>query len=182
MTTVSGDWQERAAPIRPAAWSATSRLCALTRRLVILAVLLLELAGGGSARACFVVGPLNSSPERAKALVGLALVAPFDEEDAPEGGTTSGGKGDEDRPRNEGAPWVDDLPRQHPAWHGLQTSSTAGASTASGPASGPGVSGLMFVLASGPALLGAERAEALFLVAKRFTPPPFASRLFRPPR
>jgi len=54
--------------------------------------------------------------------------------------------------------------------------------SSSSPAGGLGVPGLAGILLLASLPLVAEEAERLFLSDERFKPPPFASRLFRPPR
>jgi len=119
----------------------------------------------------------------ASARAGFALVVPFDGEQTGCGAALWGDTGDEDRPSNEGSPWAAPLPAKVLlAWSGLQTGSGAGSTSTSGPTAGAGGTGLAGILApnSSPPLAGG--GSLLFLADERFKPPPFASRLFRPPR
>jgi hypothetical protein len=137
---------------------------------------------GSSARACFVLGQFASPLERAKLSGDLALVVPLDAEETGSGGASSGGMGDEDRRSNEGSPGPANLPRQvSPAWR-FPTGSVAGGTSSSGPTPGAGAAGLVGILTLAARPLGVDGADRLFLRDERFKPPPFASRLFRPPR
>lgn len=130
---------------------------------------------GSSARASFVVGQFGS--DRAK-----SSAVPLDNEGTG-CGTSSARTGHEDRPGEEESPWANSPSRWLlAAWPGLQTGSSTGGASAPGSASGPGGAGLVGILTLASPSLGPEGAERLFLCDERFKPPPFCSRLFRPPR
>jgi len=118
---------------------------------------------GGSARAAFVI-TLGADE---------ALVS----------GASSGGAGEEGGSRDTGTPGRASLPRHLvPAGPSFQPSSTAGGTTSSGPGAGPGGPGLVGLLIADSPRLQSVGTGILFLSDERFKPPPFASRLFRPPR
>jgi len=79
------------------------------------------------------------------------------------------------------APRKPELPGKPAPAHGdFQTN---GASSGAGPSIGAGWgAGLSLLPPLRAQLLGAEVTERLFLANERLKPPPFASRLFRPPR
>jgi hypothetical protein len=138
---------------------------------------------GDSARAGFVLRQRASSPELANPSAEFALIVTLDGEEAGASGAPSGGTGGEDGSGDEGSPWSASLPRQLLlSWPGVQTGPGAGGTSPSRPASGPGGSGLVGILAPNAPPPGAEGPNLLFLGDERFKPPPFASRLFRPPR
>jgi len=159
-------------------------LSRVAKPLIALIVLLAGpcLGPGGSARAGFVLGQRASSFERPNSSAGFALIVTLDAEEAGAGGAGSG-SGNEDRPRDNGNPWLASLPQQlFLAWDGLQAGSAAGGTPTSGPAPGTSGPGLVGMLTPGSPPPPAERADLLFLVDQRFKPPPFALRVFRPPR
>jgi len=141
--------------------------------IVLLALPLLGL--GGSARASFVVGQFGA--DRAK-----SSNVPLDAEGAGCGGASSA-SGHEDRPGDEESPSAKLLSRRLlAAGQGLQTGSSAGGASAPSAPSGPGGSGPVGILTPNAPPPGEEGADLLFLGDERFKPPPFSSRLFRPPR
>jgi len=128
---------------------------------------------GGSARACFVLGPLAAPPERESSSAGLALDGTLDS------GARYDATADAERQSPKGSSWWANL---SPAWHGLQTGAATGGMSPFESAPGAGGPGLVGILAPDFPPDGGEKAERLFLGDERFKPPPFASRLFRPPR
>jgi hypothetical protein len=138
---------------------------------------------GGRAQASFALGGSALAPERAPGSLGLEfqLVLNGGEPAEPEGTPSSSVPAEEatpfapgDSPRAPAAP-VHLLPIPG----GLSTGTTA-----SGPPSSSAGSagGLSIILPSNPAALGDDPSGRLFLADERFNPPPFPSRLFRPPR
>jgi hypothetical protein len=117
------------------------------------------------------------------ARAGFALVLTTGAEEIGNSGAFTGNAGHDERLENERVPEHTALPRRlSTAWPGLPTTSSSGGMSSSSPGSAPGGSGLIGALTVACPPLGAEAAERMFLVDERFKPPPFSSRLFRPPR
>jgi hypothetical protein len=158
-------------------------LSRVAKPLLALIVLLAWLGLGDSARASFVIRQRTSSPKRVQTSAGFTLVVMLDEEESGPSELPADGTSDQDRSRNEGNPWAAPLPGPLLlAWSGVQTGSGAGSTSTSGPTSTPGGVGLTAILDPNSTAPPAEGANLLFLAEERFKPPPFASRLFRPPR
>jgi hypothetical protein len=135
---------------------------------------------GGSAHASFALRRLDSSSERTLS-AGFALFVTVDGEEAGSCGASF--EDADEGPRKQGAhEWADLLSPALSAWPGFQTSSAPGGMSTSGSPSGPGGPGPIAALTGNCPPLGLETAERLLLDDDRFNPPPFASRLFRPPR
>jgi len=96
---------------------------------------------------------------------------------------SSAGTAEEDRPGNPEWAWLASLPPQLlPAGPAPQASSTTGGMTTSASPTEAGGGGLVGLLMPDRLHLQEGEAGLLFLGDERFKPPPFASRLFRPPR
>jgi hypothetical protein len=132
---------------------------------------------GGRAQAGFALGGSALAPERAPGSLGLEfqLVLNGGEPAEPEGPPTSA-PAEEDAPLPPG-----DSPRAPAA--PVHLLPVPGGTSSGAPSSGAGSGGgLSVILPSNPEALGGDPTGRLFLADERLHPPPFASRLFRPPR
>jgi hypothetical protein len=137
---------------------------------------------GSRVEAGFALGRSAFILERSAGSLGVEfqLVLNGDEPAEPEETTTSAA-GNETPPPS---------PRDTPRAPGRQVAlpsgpggASPGGSTAGSPPSGPGSgTGLTFILSSDFSVQGADPSGRLFLADERLKEPPFASRLFRPPR
>jgi hypothetical protein len=136
------------------------------RRILPLVVLLAWpcLGLGGSARA------------------GFALVLAVDGAELEKSSESSSSGGADPSKNGRDPAFAELFRRLTPAWQGLQSSSSSSGTSSPSPTSGSGGSGLVGTLTQDCPLTGFEESERLFLADERFKPPPFASRLFRPPR
>jgi len=138
---------------------------------------------GGRAEASFALGGSALTPERSPGSPGfeLQLVLNGDVADEPPLTHSAAGMAKETLPLAPG-----DSPRAPSAPRDLLPvpggPSTNGASTGT-PSAGPGSGAtLSFILPLGSLVPGADPSGLLRLADERLKPPPFASRLFRPPR
>jgi len=139
---------------------------------------------GGSAQASFSLGQHSRGPERPRCSFGFEFELVINGEEQAEAGDSnpSGGMSGEIPSVPDSDPLRQSvLPRAPiPAHDGPQTSGT---SSGPAPPSGPGGGGGSCLLPPlGAPLLGREGSGLLFLANERLKPPPFPSRLFRPPR
>ena len=139
---------------------------------------------GSRVEASFALGRSALAPERSPGSLGFEfqLVLNGDEPAEPEGNCSSTGMAKEptpfapgDSPRESGQP-LDILL--------IPGSLANGASSASSPSSSGSGSGanLSFILPSGVGMPEADPSGRLYLADDRLSPPPFATRFFRPPR
>ena len=138
---------------------------------------------GGRVEASFALGKSALAPERSPGSLGFEfqLVLNGDEPAEPEVPCPTTGTAKEPAPFMPG-----DSPRA-PVPHRdlllVPGGLTNGASSTGSPSSGPGSgTGLTFILPVDFGVFGDSQSVRLVLADERFNPPPFASRLFRPPR
>jgi hypothetical protein len=156
-------------------------------RLMLSLIVLLacsELGPAGRVQAGFALGRLTQEPEPPKYSFGLEfeLVVNGEGAEAAVPPATSAGMSGEAPIANESDhPRPPDLPPGViPAHGGFQS---RGASSGAGPSTGSGGgTGLYLVVPASAQVLAGEASGRLFLADERWKPPPFASRLFRPPR
>jgi hypothetical protein len=154
---------------------------------LILALLVLLtwpcLGAGSRAQASFAFGRSALAPERIPGSPGFEfrLILSGDEPVEPDGAPPSSGLGEEITPVTpRDASRGPAMPAHlFPIPGGFSTGTTSTGIPSSGPGPGPG---LPFVLPLGAETPRAGLTGLLFLANERFNPPPFASRLFRPPR
>jgi hypothetical protein len=151
--------------------------------------LLVLLAGpcwgvGGRAEASFALGKSALAPERPPASLGFEfqLVLNGDKPVELEAPCSSTGTIQESIPFAPADPPCR-APIRHHDMLLLPGGLSNGASSAGSPSSSSSsATGLTFILPVGFGVLGGDQSVRLFLADERFNPPPFASRLFRPPR
>jgi len=138
---------------------------------------------GGRAEASFALARSALAPERPPVSLGLEfqLVLNGEEPVEPEAPCSSTSATSEPAPVAPG-----ESPRPPARYHHIlpvPTGLSNGTSSAGSPPSGPGSgTGLIFILPSDCAMPGGGESGRLFLADERLNPPPFPSRLFRPPR
>jgi len=148
--------------------------------IVLLAWPLLGL--GGRAQASFSLGQLSRESHRPKCSLGFEfeLVLNGEEQTEAAHANSPGGMSGETPSVPEADPAQRGFPqRPLPRPSDLQTGTSSGPAPSTGPGGGAGLS--LFPPVPAP-VLGHDVSGLLFLANERLKPPPFPSRLFRPPR
>ena len=140
------------------------------------------LGWGGRAEANFALGQFSHQPDRPGCAFGFefALVLNGGDQAEASAAGSPGGTSADTPSVPEADPPLRVFPRAPIPAHGdLQTGASSGPAPPTGPGGGAGLSPLLPPHAP---VLGREVSGLLFLANDRLRPPPFPSRLFRPPR
>jgi hypothetical protein len=139
---------------------------------------------GGRAEASFALGKSALAPERSPGSLGFEfqLVLNGDQPAEPEvPSSTSTNTARQPTPGMPGDSPHTPVPQRDLLLVPVDLSHGSSSTGSPSPGSGSGT-GLTFILPVDFWILGNDPAGRLFLADERFHPPPFASRLFRPPR